>query len=747
MKDMMQSPNGRVPMVSDKELSDLLDFSAMFSPPTGASKNAGQPAQGAPFKQGGGGGGGGGQMENSSTWSNGPRPSPNYESSRNYEYEMSERGGMNESNYVAGKSKEYGMPYMPREPGVPQPALALGMPSSGSLSPHGKSTASYYSMYNSSRRRPMPEQPPIPATGLGKRRKPTIGVYSPAGSDDYQSESPSYSSPKPPGMQYSESYYLDGAHSGHEGGGWSNGMGPASNYPSSTLLTNSTSHSQTSTNYTQDPLTYSQEAMMNSNSGLPPMTSFRPEAHPSARSPLNGSEPNLAGRGSTAASAADNSQTGVTLGKALASIYSTSEQTNSSYPSNPSTPVSSPPPMTGPWPRSGSQPSPAGPGYNGGAGPGSVPGSANPSGENLHSLSRMEECLNDAIHVLQRHATQGQGMNPMAPGMPPEMMNGLPPHSSSGLPPGISHPYGHPAQYGVDHPHMGGPPSSVPDNHRNAMSGAPLPPSEIAQPQQPFSSVQNDLMGHDQGDGLKIEKVKTKSIGAKPKKEEKMDITKPDDNKSDNGRSSNSGKTKKRTTDDLEEAPPKQEKEKERRSANNARERIRVRDINEAFKELGRMCQLHLNTDKAQTKLLILHQAVNVITSLETQVRDRNLNPKAACLKRREEEKVDELPNRGLGPTSDHLGPQHGLQGSSSLVSSLMRGYNELMDNLGHQPSSHLQQQLNEYGIHHGLDLSTIPPSSSATVTNMPPAGSLELLRTSEPMQTSVNQISPEDNL
>lgn len=72
-----------------------------------------------------------------------------------------------------------------------------------------------------------------------------------------------------------------------------------------------------------------------------------------------------------------------------------------------------------------------------------------------------------------------------------------------------------------------------------------------------------------------------------------------------------------------EDLPPevKMEREKERRVANNARERLRVRDINEAFKELGRMCQLHLSHDKPQTKLLILHQAVNVILNLEQQVR------------------------------------------------------------------------------------------------------------------------------
>jgi hypothetical protein len=46
-----------------------------------------------------------------------------------------------------------------------------------------------------------------------------------------------------------------------------------------------------------------------------------------------------------------------------------------------------------------------------------------------------------------------------------------------------------------------------------------------------------------------------------------------------------------------------------------------VRDINEAFKELGRMCMMHLKAEKAQTKLNILHQAVEVITTLEDSVR------------------------------------------------------------------------------------------------------------------------------
>lgn len=103
--------------------------------------------------------------------------------------------------------------------------------------------------------------------------------------------------------------------------------------------------------------------------------------------------------------------------------------------------------------------------------------------------------------------------------------------------------------------------------------------------------------------------------------------------------------------------------------------RIRIRDINEALKELGRMCMAHLKTDKPQTKLGILNMAVEVIMTLEQQVRgnfclsclvcfvgfinfsffflERNLNPKAACLKRREEEKAEDGPK--LGPVPHHM--------------------------------------------------------------------------------------------
>lgn len=97
----------------------------------------------------------------------------------------------------------------------------------------------------------------------------------------------------------------------------------------------------------------------------------------------------------------------------------------------------------------------------------------------------------------------------------------------------------------------------------------------------------------------------------------------------------------------------KAKKDSDRRWTNNQRERVRVRDINEALKELGRICNTHLKSDKPMTKLGVLNHAVDVIMQLEQQVRERNLNPKVACLKRREEGSGSEgwTPPPGQGPS------------------------------------------------------------------------------------------------
>ena len=100
-------------------------------------------------------------------------------------------------------------------------------------------------------------------------------------------------------------------------------------------------------------------------------------------------------------------------------------------------------------------------------------------------------------------------------------------------------------------------------------------------------------------------------------------------------------------------------KDKERRWANNQRERVRIRDINDALKELGRICSTHQKSDKPMTKLGILNNAVDVIMALEQQVRERNLNPKVACLKRREEGGPASMAssNSCLSPSPSLTGP------------------------------------------------------------------------------------------
>ncbi|EDV99456.1 protein daughterless [Drosophila grimshawi] len=154
--------------------------------------------------------------------------------------------------------------------------------------------------------------------------------------------------------------------------------------------------------------------------------------------------------------------------------------------------------------------------------------------------------------------------------------------------------------------------------------------------------------------------------------------------------------------DDDAEPAVKAIREKERRQANNARERIRIRDINEALKELGRMCMTHLKSDKPQTKLGILNMAVEVIMTLEQQVRERNLNPKAACLKRREEEKAEDGPKLNIqhhmiqqpsvstvGNSYHHSQPSQLVPPPSQTINSMALPANQTSNVL----PPHLQQQ------------------------------------------------------
>ncbi|CAN7975397.1 unnamed protein product, partial [Ixodes persulcatus] len=344
------------------------------------------------------------------------------------------------------------------------------------------------------------------------------------------------------------------------------------------------------------------------------------------------------------------SQTGDTLGKALASQIYSADHPGSSFSSTSSTPVSSPPPLPGvaQWTRNSAQ-------------SGQLPSSFQEA--TMHQLQTrgvLEERLDDALSVLRTHA-EGAALGP-ALGLTPggTHSNGL---LVGALP-------GHPFSPGMPtmEPHGASPPA-LSDSSMRSRTSLTTPNS------------QNPSHYVDTSPGVKVEKCKD------PDKLEHSKISPPNSpgplgaslttptaTSSSGGKSakrsrsrwqvasgnnSNSGQGDAFAGSGDEDEPPeiKAEREKERRQANNARERIRVRDINEAFKELGRMCMMHLKTDKAQTKLNILHQAVEVITSLEQQVRERNLNPKTACLKRREEEKSEEGPKLGAHGLPPHQGP------------------------------------------------------------------------------------------
>lgn len=282
-------------------------------------------------------------------------------------------------------------------------------------------------------------------------------------------------------------------------------------------------------------------------------------------------------------------QTADALGKALASMYSTDTHTSSSFPSNPSTPVASPPPLISDRTQvSTSQSASANPAWVTNQAPGNP---SPPFVDSMQQLNRMQESLDDAIWVLKSHAESTSQRN-----------QAVPPNShyppTPQFPPGLT------------------------DQLQNLQNAALEAPGGLEASTNALLNTMNAV------------RAEAGLLGSEKKTKGKMEA-----------------KGKKRSKDHLddeikdvnEDSTTKVLRETERRHANNARERIRVRDINEAFKELGRMCSLHLKNESPQTKLTILHQAVTIITSLESQVRERNLNPKAACLKRRgDDEKLSE---------------------------------------------------------------------------------------------------------
>ncbi|XP_023957616.1 transcription factor 12 isoform X8 [Chrysemys picta bellii] len=676
---------------TDKELSDLLDFSAvgyssrssygfstMFSPPVNSGKTRPTTLGSSQFS-----GSGMDERTGATSWGTSGQPSPSYEPSRGFADSPHYGDHLNDSRLgpheglsptpfmnsnLMGKTSDRGpFPLYGRDPGLPgcQSSLLrsdVGLGSPGQLSSSGKPGTPYYPFSSANpRRRPLHDSSALDPLQTKKVRKVPPGlpssVYAPSpSSDDFNRESPTYPSPKPPSSMFASTFFMqDGTHNSSDLWNSSNGM---SQPGYGGMLGSSSSHMSQSSSYgslhTHDRLSYPAHAVSPTdiNASLPPMSSFHrssasssPYVAASHTPPINGSDNILGNRGNGTGS----SQTGDALGKALASIYSP-DHTSSSFPSNPSTPVGSPSPLTGAsqWSRTGGQ-APSSPNYE----------------NSLHSLqSRMEDRLDrldDAIHVLRNHAVG-----------PSTSLSGGHGDIHSLLGPSHNGPIGSlNSNYGAS--------SLVTTNRQASMAGthreesvslnsnhSVLPSTVSAQSTELNHKTQENyraLSGGLQSQSVAIGPAEIKS----EHKEKDENIHEPpssDDMKSDDESSQKDIKVSSRgrtsSTNEDEDLNPEQkiEREKERRMANNARERLRVRDINEAFKELGRMCQLHLKSEKPQTKLLILHQAVAVILSLEQQVRERNLNPKAACLKRREEEKVSAV---SAEPPTPHPGSHTGL--------------------------------------------------------------------------------------
>ncbi|XP_022412744.1 transcription factor E2-alpha isoform X1 [Delphinapterus leucas] len=620
----MNQPQRMAPVGTDKELSDLLDFSMMFPLPVANGKSRPTSLAGAQF-----GSSGLEDRPSSGSWGTGEQNSSSFDPSRTYgdgAHFSESHGTLASSTFLGpglgGKGGERGA-YTPfgRDAGVGSLTQASFLPSElalsspGPLSPSGVKGGSHYYSYSGHPRRRAADG------GLDtqpkKVRKVPPGlpssVYPPSSGDDYSRGTTAYPPTKTPSGTYPASFYVaDGSlHPSAEL--WSPpgqvGFGPMLGGGSSPLPLPAGGGSSVGGSSSGGFGGLHQHERMGYqlhgaevNGGLPAVSTFSSAptgAYSSVSShtpPVSGADSLLGSRGTTAGSSGD------ALGKALASIYSP-DQSSNNFSSSPSTPVGSPQGLAGTsqWPRAGA-PGALSPSYDGG----------------LHGLqSKMEDHLDEAIHVLRSHAvgTAGDvhgllpGHGPLASGFAGAVMPLGGRHAGlvggSHLEDGLS------SSGGLVHNHVALPDlSRPPDSYSDLGRGAAPGPGDIKR--------------EEQEDG--------ENVAADTAEDEKKDLKAP----------------RARTSPDEDEddlLPPEQkaEREKERRVANNARERLRVRDINEAFKELGRMCQLHLNSEKPQTKLLILHQAVSVILNLEQQVRERNLNPKAACLKRREEEKVSSV--------------------------------------------------------------------------------------------------------
>ncbi|XP_030112970.1 transcription factor E2-alpha isoform X14 [Taeniopygia guttata] len=645
---------------TDKELSDLLDFSMMFPLPVANGKNRPTTLASTQF-----GGSGLDERPGSGSWGTADQNSSTFDQGRSYgegphygeHRELPSHNSISSSPFLGaglvGKSSERASySTFGRDTGMPglnQPGFLpseMGIASPSTLSPTGgKGGSQYFSYPNNPRRRGAESS--IDGQPKKVRKVPPglpSSVYPSNSGDDYSRDPAGYTPSKPPSTVYPGAFYMtDGLHNSPDL--WSS-PGAMSQSSYGAMLGSSSSPLPQSSGFNSLHQHERMNYQLHSgevNGGLPSVSGFSSATTAygvsSHTPPISGTDTIMGNRGTTAGSSGD------ALGKALASIYSPDHSSNN-FSSNPSTPVGSPQGLAGSsqWPRAGGA------------------GALSPSYEgSLHTLqNKMEDRLDEAIHVLRNHAVGQTSAMPSNHGDMHGLLGSAPAHSAAVGSLGQAFPASvmalgnrHPSLVGGGHPEDGL--SSNPSLLHNHVT-LPSQPSSL-----PDLSRQQDTYSGLSG-GLGRSSVSSGTSEIKREEKEDEENTSVADNSEEEKKELKPSRNRTSSTDEALSLEDKDLRDRERRMANNARERVRVRDINEAFKELGRMCQMHLKTDKAQTKLIILQQAVQVILGLEQQVRERNLNPKAACLKRREEEKVSGVvgdPQMTLSASHPGLGDGH----------------------------------------------------------------------------------------
>ncbi|XP_068030270.1 transcription factor E2-alpha isoform X10 [Anomalospiza imberbis] len=645
---------------TDKELSDLLDFSMMFPLPVANGKNRPTTLASTQF-----GGSGLDERPGSGSWGTADQNSSTFDQGRSYgegphygeHRDLPSHNSISSSPFLGaglvGKSSERASySTFGRDTGMPglnQPGFLpseMGIASPSTLSPTGgKGGSQYFSYPNNPRRRGAESS--IDGQPKKVRKVPPglpSSVYPSNSGDDYSRDPAGYTPSKPPSTVYPGAFYMtDGLHNSPDL--WSS-PGAMSQSSYGAMLGSSSSPLPQSSGFNSLHQHERMNYQLHSgevNGGLPSVSGFSSASTAygvsSHTPPISGTDTIMGNRGTTAGSSGD------ALGKALASIYSPDHSSNN-FSSNPSTPVGSPQGLAGSsqWPRAGGA------------------GALSPSYEgSLHTLqNKMEDRLDEAIHVLRNHAVGQTSAMPSNHGDMHGLLGSAPAHSAAVGSLGQAFPASvmalgnrHPSLVGGGHPEDGL--SSNPSLLHNHVT-LPSQPSSL-----PDLSRQQDTYSGLSG-GLGRSSVSSGTSEIKREEKEDEENTSVADNSEEEKKELKPSRNRTSSTDEALSLEDKDLRDRERRMANNARERVRVRDINEAFKELGRMCQMHLKTDKAQTKLIILQQAVQVILGLEQQVRERNLNPKAACLKRREEEKVSGVvgdPQMTLSASHPGLGDGH----------------------------------------------------------------------------------------